>query len=146
MDDATRLGGAHRSPRSQLRQRTGMQSEFGDKNRIAKRKLRCYFAEEVFRGNQIRRLADNGESGRSMRPDCPVSATIAVIRGKWKAAIIQVLTPEGLRFGVLLRRIPCIRGSLKSTPFCLSVPGLERTCSSSWRRPWSCSPTMVTAF
>src|SRR6266849_6830497 len=41
-----------------------------------------------------------------MRPDCPVSATIAVIRGKWKAAIIQALMPEGLRFGVLLRRIP----------------------------------------
>jgi DNA-binding HxlR family transcriptional regulator len=43
---------------------------------------------------------------RHARPDCPVSATIAVIRGKWKAAIIQALTSEGLRYGALLRRIP----------------------------------------
>jgi DNA-binding HxlR family transcriptional regulator len=54
----------------------------------------------------MRRLADNGGNDRHIRSDCSVSATIAVIRGKWKAAIIQVLTSKGLRYGVLLRRVP----------------------------------------
>jgi len=49
---------------------------------------------------------DNRDNNRHVRPVCPVNATIAVIRGKWKAAIIQALTSEGLRYGVLLRRIP----------------------------------------
>jgi len=49
---------------------------------------------------------DNRDNNPHVRPDCPVNATIAVIRGKWKAAIIQALTSEGLRYGVLLRRIP----------------------------------------
>ena len=69
------------------------------------RGVRCYFAEDVFRGNQIRRLADNDENDRHVRPD-RVSVTIEVIRGKWKAAIILALTSTGLRYGALLRRIP----------------------------------------
>jgi DNA-binding HxlR family transcriptional regulator len=87
-------------------QRTGTQPEFGDTNRIVQRDVRCYVSEDVFRRNQILRLMDNRDNNRHVRPDCPVNATIAVIRGKWKAAIIQALTSEGLRYGVLLRRIP----------------------------------------
>ena len=80
--------------------------EIGDSNRIAVRGVRCYFAQDMLRRNQIRRLADNDHNARHLRPDWPVSVTIAVIRGKWKAAIIQALTSEGLRYGALLRRIP----------------------------------------
>jgi len=101
MDEATQ-----RHPQGGVMLWTTMQHEFGDTNRIVARGVRCYFAEDVFRGDQIRRLGKNDENDRHARSDCPASVTIAVIRGKWKAAIIQALASEGLRYGVLLRRIP----------------------------------------
>src|SRR5215472_13433661 len=54
---------------------------------------------------QICELVDKGRN-RSQVVDCPMRATIDVIGGKWKTAIIDALGLEALRFGALLRSCP----------------------------------------
>jgi len=55
-------------------------------------------------------MGSQGPSGRAgLTHSCdyhPISATISVIGGKWKTEIIHALKADGLRFGMLLRRIP----------------------------------------
>jgi len=58
----------------------------------------------VLREKQIRE--ESSESLDAGILDCRSRATIAVIAGKWKTAIISTLNGEHLRFGTLLRCIP----------------------------------------
>jgi DNA-binding HxlR family transcriptional regulator len=50
-------------------------------------------------------LADGGRVERAFTTS-PVRAALSVVAGKWKPLIIEALSGESLRFGVLLRRIP----------------------------------------
>ena len=58
----------------------------------------------MLREKQIRE--ESSESLDAGILDCRSRATIAVIAGKWKTAIISTLNGEHLRFGTLLRCIP----------------------------------------
>lgn len=66
--------------------------------------IHSYCFGRVLRVKQIRERS--GESPDAEVLDYGSRATIAVIGGKWKTAIISTLKAEDLRFGVLRRCIP----------------------------------------